>query len=455
MSDKTLKLRATLDVSDVASKAKKISGDLNKVTPGAKSFGNGGPVLPSAPGESAGTDSRTRRELANAVGLRGIAGIVAAKGLAVPGVSNLVGAGVALLGTVGIIGSLAASLINLQKSFARANDEAVKYGLTIQEGAKLSFAERSTGADQGALLGATARLRELQIKAGTGDQGARETLANAGISQTGQASAEVLKIGQGLRSGAVSYFQAAEAIGTDALEALQNGADRAAASFDDLNSKLSPETRKRLEDEGRSLYRVGAQLTTITHDVLGKLASNFDFGGIEDLLKGNFSFGGYGARLLGQEAEEPKSAAQLAAEQAAYVKQQRDLKARDQRFQNDQDEIEAIQKKLPLQRQLNELINQRNQLEAYRRGAGSQDALTSEETRRAILGVNEQIDATRQSLLKTPNAPVPSADALQRIGLFRGGVPVETVAINQQQLAELRRIAQRLAELPAGIASRL
>jgi hypothetical protein len=450
MADKTFKIRAALDIKDAAADARKLQQSLNgvsdKANEAAKGVGDAS-GRPGGHGGVPGVNSIVLRELFTSLGFRGLASAAGSRALgqvtsAVPSLGPLVGFGISVIGLTTIIGALGRSLFGVIEASKELRKESQTVGLASADVQKLRFAGGATGSSGEALIGGVQRLRELQIKAQTGDEGAFRQLSNAGVSANGNAVGELLALGERFRTGSVGYFQAAALVGTDVLPALSNGAADAAAQFERLNLATGPQALKRMESLSLLLSRMG----TVIADEFAHLPARLDR--IAEVA-GVFITNPVGGN------QKQLSSAQLAADQAAFVRQQRAEEAYKLRQENDRQEFIDLQKKLPLQRQLKDLQNERYTLEAQRALLGNSDVLGSERIRGGIIGLNEQIDATQQAILRTPAAAAPTSDALQRIGLFRGGIPVETVSISRAQLNELKVIARRLAELPGGIASRL
>lgn len=454
MGDKTFKIRAALDIKDAAADARKLRESLNGVSDaankaaGSKSPGGGHGGHGGVPG----VDRIVLRELFTNLGFRGLAGAAGSRLLggavsAAPALGPLVGLGVSLIGLTTIVGTFARSLVGVVEASRELRRESQTVGLTAADVQKLRFAGGASGSSGEALIGGVQRLRDLQIKAGTGDEGAFRQLKNAGVSASGNSVSELLALGERFRSGSVGYFQAAALVGTEVLPALANGASDAAKQFERLNLAAGPNAQVVLNSFADS---VSKRWEVLKHGFVR---------GLEDATVNSLSI----LEFLGLVGKQPTiggkgsqaEQAKLEADKAEFVRQQRAEEAYRLRQENDRQEYADLQKKLPLQKQLQNLLEDRAKLEAYRSSLRGSNELLSENIRRAVVGLNEQIDSTQQWILRTPAAAAPSTDALQRIGLFRGGIPVETVSISRAQLNELKLIARRLAELPGGIASRL
>jgi hypothetical protein len=444
-ADKVFKIKAQLDVKDAAQSAKRLKDDLNKI-PANRTLQDrlGG-------GDASGKDSSVpyviRRELFNNLGFRGLASAAGGRALgaasAIPGGGALVELGITLLGVVGILSAFSKAVLGVASAARELGQQSNAVGLTTAQLEKLGFAGRATGTDSTALLNATARIRELQIKASTGEEGAQSQLRSIGISASGNPVDALLDVGKRFRSGSVGYFEAAQVLGTEVLPALSSGADLAAASFDRLNLATGQGAQQRLQSLGLILSNAfGLALARIRQ--------------IPERLDRIAEVAGFFITHPGPENPARQvTTAQVASNQAEFIQRQRAEDARKIREDNDREEYAQLQKKLPLQTQLNNLLAQRYTLQAQAALNGNSDPLTNQKIRTAVLSLNDQIEAAQQGLLRSPNASAPSADALQRIGLFRGGVPIETVKISQQQLEQLRVVARLLQGLPGEIATRL
>jgi hypothetical protein len=454
MADKTFKIRAALDIKDAAADARKLRESLNGVSDAANKAGggqsHGGGGGHGGHGGVPGVNSIVLRELFTNLGFRGLAGAAGSRALgqvvsAAPALGPLVGFGVSLIGLTTLVGSFARSIVGVIEASRELRKESQTVGLTSAEVEKLRFAGGATGSSGEALIGGVQRLRELQIKAQSGDELSQRQLGRSGVSASGNSVRELLALGERFRAGSVGYFQAAALVGTEVLPALANGASDAAKQFERLNEAAGPNAQVVLNSFADA---VSSRWARLKHDLVR---------GLENATVNSLSIleflGGPKQPTIGEDVKARQ--AKLEADRAEFVRQQRAEEAYRLRQENDRQEYADLQKKLPLQKQLQQLLEDRAKLLGFQSSVGGSNDLLSENIRRAVLGLNEQIDSTQQSILRTPAAAAPTSDALQRIGLFRGGIPVETVSISRAQLNELKVIARRLAELPGGIASRL
>jgi hypothetical protein len=377
------------------------------------------------------------------------------------GASGIVSAPIAgALAAVAVIGGAVAAIYKVAGAMRELERNADKAGLSVTEYQRLTYSARATGTDPGELLGSVKRIADLQIKAAAGDTEAQGLFNRAGVGSGGRASDILSQLSGNLRSGSINRYAAAGLAGENAVPALLEGIDKAAASFDQLGLALSPEEIATLANARRQLSDAFAQISgQIIRQVIPALSSLTGFagrnagaigtgvingipgGGIYQALFGYFG-GGKTATKTGVDSE----AAKLQAEQEAEAQRQRDIAAYKIDVENNAEERKQREKAFTLRQRVAFYQGEYNRAQTFLSNVTpGGDTLSIERARRSVIEARGNL----QGLVgQSDQGPRLDAGALAKIGIYRGVNGADLQTIPRQQLETLKTIAETVKKSP-------